>query len=131
MVKDEDDSDKFMKMKTLPKVVLVLAVVNLIVGLFVTISPRELPGFWYLAMPLAFVFTGLFVIMRFLQSELVIFDEDQRRQSELARHHAVSTAVASPTTPDTLKSADTEPSPPHQMSAEGLWLRGAIQMPRH
>ena len=126
----KNGSDNVMKMKTLPKVELVLAVVNLIIGLFVTIGSRELAGIWYLAMPLAFVFTGLFVIMRFLQNELVIFDEDQRRQSELAKHHEISTVEAALSAPASLKSADTESPLPHQMSAEGLWLRGASQM-RH
>ena len=107
---------------------LVLTVVNLIVGLFVTISHRELPAVLYLAMPLAFAFAGLAVITRALQNEVVKFDEDQRRQKTSARQLAVATAEAASGNP---MFAGSEPVSAHLMSAEGLWLRGATQMPRH
>jgi hypothetical protein len=127
----KNDSDKFMKTKTLPKVVLLLAVVNLIVGLFVTISHREFPAVLYLAMPLAFAFAGLAVITRALQNEVVKFDEDQRLQTDLATHLAVSTVGAAANTPGNPKSAEPEPRSAHPMSAEGLWLHGSMKEIHH
>jgi hypothetical protein len=123
-------SDKFMKAKTLPKVILALAVVSLAIGLLATISHRELAGVWYLAMPLAFVFAGLFVITRALQNEVVKFDEEQRRQKEPEPPQTAAATGTSSAAPGNPPPADTE-SPPHQMSVEGLWLRGATQMPKH
>jgi hypothetical protein len=65
----------------------------------------------------------LFVITRALQNEVVKFDEEQRRQKEPEPPQAAAATGTSPAAPGN--------PPPHQMSAEGLWLRGATQMPKH
>jgi 4-hydroxybenzoate polyprenyltransferase len=118
-------------MKNLPKLTLVLAVVNLIVGLFVTISHRELPVILDLAMPLAFIFAGLAVITRALQNEVVKFDEDQRRQRSSARPLAVGTTEVAAAAAGNPLSAGSKLGSAHSMSAEGLWLRGVMKKFHH
>ncbi|MGH7952930.1 MAG: hypothetical protein ACREFE_13580 [Limisphaerales bacterium] len=116
-------------MKTLPKWVLVLAVVNLIVGIFVTMSHKDMASVWYLALPLGVIFTGLFLIALALQNEVVKFDEDERLKLASAKRHEFSTKgkEESPNAPDGTKSMEMKSPPPHQMSAEGMWMRGVTK----
>jgi hypothetical protein len=119
-------------MKTLPKLVLVLAVVNLIVGIFVTMSHKDVAFIWYLAMPLGVIFTGLFLITLALQNEVVKFDEDERLKMESAKRHGFSAkgkekTEDSPNAPDGIKSMETKTPSPHPMSAEGMWMRGVTK----
>jgi hypothetical protein len=119
-------------MKTLPKWVLVLAVVNLIVGIFVTMSHKDVAFIWYLALPLGVIFTGLFLITLALQNEVVKFDEDERLKMESAERHGYSVkgkkrTEESPNAPGGIKSMKTKSQSPHPMSAEGMWMRGATK----
>ena len=119
-------------MKTLPKWVLAAAVVNLIIGIFVTMSHKDMASVWFLALPLGVIFTGLFLITLALQNEAAKFDEDERLKMASAKRHEFSAkgkepTEESPNAPGGIKSMEMKSLPPHQMSAEGLWMRGVTK----
>lgn len=119
-------------MKPLPKLTLPLAVANLIVGIFVTMSHKDVAFIWYLALPFGVIFTGLFLITLALQNEAVKFDEDERLKMEAAERHGYSVKnrkhlKKSPVAPADMKSMETKSPPPHPMSAEGMWMRGVTK----
>jgi hypothetical protein len=89
IVRDEKN-DSYGFMKTLPKWVLALAVANLIVGVFVTMSHSYVAFIGYLALPLSVIFTGLFLVTLALQNEAVKFAEGERLKMEPAKIHGCS-----------------------------------------
>jgi hypothetical protein len=74
-------------MKTFQKSLLVLAVICLIVGVFVSLSDGDLAPAWMLALPLGVILTGLFLIRLLLQNEMAKFDADERLKVEQKSRH--------------------------------------------
>ena len=119
-------------MKPLPKLTLALAVANLIVGTFVTMSHKDVAFIWYFALPLGVIFTGLFLITLALQNEVVKFDEDERLKMESAERHRFSAngkerTEESRNTSGGIESMETKSPSPHPMNAEGMWMRGVTK----
>ena len=72
------------------KWLLALAVTCLAVGVFVSLSQRDLAPAWTLALPAGVILTGLFLIRLLLQKEVAKFDADERLKIEQARSHRCS-----------------------------------------
>ena len=69
-------------MKTLPKILVLLAVPLLIVGMIVSTAPRHFAPDWTLALPVGVVTLGMALICRIMQGEFARFDEEQRLKLE-------------------------------------------------
>lgn len=112
--------EKEVPMKTLPKWILVIAVTGLVVGTFVTLSHGIVNPLLQLAMPLGFIFAGLFVITRAMQNEMAQFDEEERRKMEAAERNGYSVkgrnhSMKAPVAPDNTKSRGGEFPAHHPM----------------
>jgi hypothetical protein len=80
-------------MKGLQKWLLALAATCLVVGVFVSLSHRDLALAWTLTLPAGVILSGLFLIRLLLQNEAAKFDADERLKIlkiEQAKRHRFS-----------------------------------------
>ena len=72
-------------MRALQKAFLALAVAGVVIGILVGLSRARLNPLWTLALPLGFVFAGLFLIDTMLHDALASFDAEERIKTESAK----------------------------------------------